>query len=76
MKAFVEHLSGVVRVGPETAIYGDPFDFAVAYSSVDGKTATIKALVSPDKDFTISHAKAVIKALKDIGLNHIWERKS
>lgn len=73
MKAFVEHLSGVVRVGPNTDIYGKPFEYAVAYASADGRTAVVKALVGNGK-FTQAHARAIIKALNAIGLQVIWER--
>lgn len=75
MKGFIEHLSGIIRVGPETEKYGDPFDFSIAYSSTDGRTATIKALVSQNKSFTLRHARAIIKELKKINLKPIWERK-
>jgi hypothetical protein len=73
VKAFVEHLSGVVRVGIDCDTYGKPFDYAVAYSSVDGKTATIKALVS-DGSLTQKHARAIIRALADAGFKATWER--
>jgi len=74
VKAFVEHLSGVVRVGPECDSYGKPFEYAVAFSSVDGKTAVVKALASDKAAFTVSHARAVIETLKSIGLKATWER--
>lgn len=77
MKAFVEILSAIVRVGPDTDIYGKPFHFAVAISSVDGETAVIKALVSKG-DFRMEYAKAIIRALKKPiqGFKYvIWERK-
>jgi hypothetical protein len=73
LKAFVEHLSGIVRVGVSAEKYGDPFEFAIAFASTDGRTAIIKALTSSG-DFTIAHARAVIKALKDVGLEADWER--
>jgi len=73
MQAFVEHLSGVIRVGPGCDGYGKPFDYAVAYSSVDGRTAIVKALTSRG-GLTVAHARAVIRALKDIGLTAHWER--
>ena len=73
MKAFVEILSGVVRAGPECEKYGDPFDLAVAFSSVDGKTATIKALAS-DGVLTKAHARALIAKLKELGLEVTWDR--
>jgi uncharacterized membrane protein len=74
MRAFVEVLAGIVRVGTDCRAYAKPFDYAVAFSSVDGKTATIKALASDDAGFTVGHARAVIRALKDAGLQATWER--
>lgn len=73
MEAFVELLSGVVRVGPSCKSYGEPFEYAVAFSSVDGKTAVLKALAS-EGGFTMAHARAVIAALKKQGLAATWER--
>lgn len=73
MKAFVEHLAGVVRVGADCDEYGKPFEYAVAFSSADGKHAVVKALTADGK-FTHSHARAVIAALQAIGLKAIWER--
>lgn len=73
MRAYVEYLSGIVRVGPQAAHYGDPFQYAVAFSSVDGKTAIVKALTSDGK-LTVAHARAAFRALKQIGLTARWER--
>lgn len=73
MRAFVEHLSGIVRIGPDAVRYGDPFQYAVAFSSVDGKTAIIKALTS-DGNLTVAHARAAFRALGQIGLTARWER--
>jgi hypothetical protein len=73
MKAFVEILSGVVRAGPDCEKYGDPFDLAVAFSSVDGKTATVKALSSKG-DLTHAHARVLLNALKELGLEVTWDR--
>ena len=75
MKAHVEILSGIVRVGEHTDEYGKAFDFAVAFSSVDGKTAIIKALTKLNgTDFSHSHAMTIIRALKKQGLEVDWER--
>lgn len=74
MKAFVEILSGVVRVGPDCDKYGKPYEFAVAFSSADGRHAVIKALVA-NGTFKMSYAKEIIRALNKIGLVPIWERK-
>lgn len=76
MKAHVEILSAVVRVGDDTDEYGKDFDYSVAVSCTDGKTAVVKALVS-DGDFTSGHAKAIIRALKDWikGFDNVtWQR--
>lgn len=73
MQAFVELLSGVVRVGLGCDAYGQPFEYAVAFSSVDGKAAVLKALTS-EGGFTVAHARAVIAALKKVGLAARWER--
>lgn len=73
MKAFIEPLAGIIRVGPRAERYGDPFDYAVAFSSVDGKTAVLKALVADGRQ-TAAHGRAAIAALKAIGLTAVWER--
>jgi hypothetical protein len=73
MKAFVEITSGVIRAGEDCDSYGKPFDYAVAFSCVDGKTAVIKAL-SADGKMSPAHAKAAFRALKDLGLTPAWER--
>lgn len=76
MKAFVEVLSAIVRVGPSADRYGEPFEFAVGASSVDGKTAVVKALVSKG-NFTRAHAAAIIRALRSKipGFNRVvWDR--
>lgn len=73
MKAFVEHLSGIVRIGEDCDAYGKPFEYAVAWSSADGKHAVVKALVSDGK-LSVRHCRAVFTALRDIGLEPIWER--
>lgn len=75
MRAHVEILSGIVRVGEECNGYGSPYDFAVAFSCVDGKTAIIKALTKLNgTDFRHSHAMTIIRALHKQGLEVDWER--
>ncbi len=77
MKAHLEILSAVVRVGSDTDAYGKPFEFAVALSSVDGKTAVVKALVASG-EFGPAHARALAKAIMGSirGFSHIdWERR-
>jgi hypothetical protein len=73
MKAFVrlwcEH-AGIVRVGPETEKYGDPYQYALPFRIEKG-WATFEGLC-----FTApaSAAKAAIKAVEAIGLKVRWER--
>jgi hypothetical protein len=75
MHAFVEHLAGLVRVGPETRAYGMDWDFIVGYASVDGKTAVIKGLKHLDAKFTMAHGVAIISALARAGfLYATWTR--
>lgn len=75
MRAFVENLSGLVRVGPACRAYGDPWDFICGYSSVDGKTAVIKGLRSYDAGFEKAHADAILDALAEAGFQFAsWDR--
>lgn len=74
LHAFVEILSGIVRVGEVTDKYGKPYEFAVAFSSIDGKTAFVKALVNSGEKLSISHVRATIRALKVLGFVVKWER--
>lgn len=73
MKAFVEVTSGIIRGGPKAEKYGDPYDCAVAFSSVDGKTAVGKALVA-DGVLTAAHIRAAQRACAVLGLKLVWER--
>lgn len=73
MLAFVEVLSGVIRGGPEAEKYGDPYDYAIAFSVIDGHTAVLKALTA-DGSLTTGHVKAALRALKAIGLDARWDR--
>lgn len=76
LSATVEILAGIVRAGADHHVYGDRYDFAVAFSSIDGKTAIIKGLVSPDKTMTVRYVRAAVRALKDKGFEYVtWERK-
>lgn len=72
MRAAVEILSGVVRVGPEYEGPGTPFEFAAAFSASEG-VAEVKALVAPTK-FTLAHFRAGKAALKALGLAVKWRR--
>jgi len=72
MKAFVEILAGIVRVGPECNGYGDPFEFAAAFSANAG-VAIAKGLVGSDR-YTLAHHRAGINALHAMGLVTDWER--
>lgn len=87
MKAFVDRLCEhvvIVRSGLEAGEHGDPYEFAVAAKEEDGK-AFVVALVAPrpvvwwlrwifpPRLFTLRHAFAMTRALKDIGLKPIWD---
>ena len=73
MKAFVEILSGIIRVGPQAEKYGDPFELMVAFS-VDGESAIIKGLVS-NGHMKPSHYRAGKRALEALGLKVRRDRK-
>lgn len=73
MKAFLEPLcehAGIVRVGPCAERYGDPYDYAVVYLIEDG-TAHVKALTSPDGNFSLAHHRAIVAALQ---MPVLWQR--
>lgn len=75
LHAFVEHLSGLVRVGPSCRTYGMDWDFIVAFASVDGKTAVVKGLKTLSAGFTAAHATAILNALARAGfLYATWTR--
>lgn len=75
MYAFVEHLAGLVRVGPQTRAYGMDWDFIVAFASVDGKTAVVKGLKQLTTGFTMHHAAAILNALGRAGFAYAtWTR--
>lgn len=66
-------VGGIVRAGPEARTYGDPFDFAVVYIKKAAK-AIIKALVSPEKNFSRHHYKAIYETVSNTGHTPDWER--
>lgn len=75
MHAFVENLSGLVRIGTECRGYGDPWEFICGYSSVDGKTAVLKGLRSDAKGFGKRHSDALNDALLAAGFQFAsWDR--
>lgn len=47
MPAFVEILSGCIRIGPDASGWLDPYLHSIAFSSVDGVTAVLKGLSRP-----------------------------
>lgn len=68
----------MIRVGPDCRVYGDPFEYAVAFKIVPGetfrRTAVIKALVVAHGDFTAAHARAVIRILAAADIASTWDR--
>lgn len=75
MHAFVEHLSGLVRVGPVARSYGMDWDFIVAFASVDGQTAVVKGLKKLSTGFTRLHGNTILDALARAGFQWAyWTR--
>src|SRR5208282_4592030 len=69
MKAHIEVIAAVVRVGVGTDQYEKPYDFACAISG-NGRHATIKALVNPDSSkfkFGGEHRRAIARELGRLG---------
>lgn len=84
MKAFVEILSGLIRIGPDAEKYGDPFDFSIAFSA-SANVAALKGTsipkvrsIHPDGSivekhrYTFSEAREIYRvvheALREFGL--------
>lgn len=74
MKAFIEILSGIIRVGPDCDHYGSPYEYSVAFSSTDGKTAILKGLVIEDHHSGREHLRAVERELEKLHLVPSWGR--
>lgn len=75
VKATVEILSGIVRVGPHHEKYGDPFDGSVTFSSVDGKTVVFKGLAKNSVEaIDTPRYRAIVRALARLGLGVRWDR--
>lgn len=74
MKAFVQHLSGLVRVGPTCDRWLAPWDYIAAYSATDMDLAVIHGLKG-DGRFKIIHARAIIAAVQALGFKRVtWLR--
>ena len=75
MKASVELLSGIVRAGVNHNKYGDPYERVVTWSSIDGRTAVLKAFVSDGKENMLPYVRAATNALRALGFECVtWER--
>ena len=69
MKAHVEIIAAVVRIGSDADQYESPYEFACAVAG-NGTHATIKALVNPDSSkfkFRSDHRRAVARELARLG---------
>lgn len=69
MKAHVEIIAAVVRIGSDTDQYEKPYEFACAVAG-NGTHATIKALMNPDSSklkFRSDHRRAVARELARLG---------
>ncbi len=71
VQAFVEVTSGVVRAGPDAKRYGDPYEHAVSFASVDGRTAVLKGWSGKPP---LAHLRAAKEALAALGLRMVWDR--
>lgn len=72
MKCYNEQLSGVCRVGVDPG-WMKPFDLGIAWASVDGHTAVLKALTTrPDRPVTMADKRACDRTLKGLGLKADW----
>lgn len=72
LNAFLEPIAFIVRAGPQSLQYGDPYDCAVI-ATVEGRMATLRALGG--SGFTQQHARAIIRVIKLAGYKVRWERK-
>ena len=74
MKAFIEISSAVIRILPDDAVYGDPYEFAV-FVVGDEDTAILKGLKMDDRRFTLHHTRAIARCLREAGFNRMaWDR--
>jgi hypothetical protein len=81
MKAFTQDLKDfrdayLIRVGPEAAAYGDPWQYIVTCVSYDGETATLMGFKG-DGQLTPAHVRAAATAARSLGYTKVvWERKN
>lgn len=63
MNGFLEITSAVLRMGPNARAYGDKFELSAMIAG-DGRKATVKALVSPDKLFSRAYMHDAFRILR------------
>lgn len=74
IKAYSQHLTGIIRVGHGTDTYGKPWDYAVTYCAI-GEGACILMALKGDGGVTKAHAEAVFAEARRIGFHKItWDR--
>ncbi len=71
IQAFVEITSGNIRLGPDTKVWGDPYDRFVNFVVTDNRTAVLKGWVGPPEH---EHRRAIQRALAPLGLTPGWQR--
>lgn len=72
MAAFVEILSGCIRLGPVCHAWLDDYTRSVSFSSVDGRTAILKGWVGTP---THQERRDIQAALRAVGLRlGRWQR--
>lgn len=74
MKALVEPLASVVRVGPDNFVYGDPYTFACSIRWIDRQSVEmIGATAAP----TPSEWRAMVRKFRELGVKRVLiDRKS
>lgn len=74
--AYTEILAGLIRIGPESHKWPDPYELTVAFSANKG-FATLKGLVTP-RDYSVKEAREIYDIVylrcRELGLEPIYER--
>lgn len=74
IKAYSQHLTGIIRTGGDTDAYGKPWDYAVTYCAI-GEGACILMALKGDGGVSLAHTKAVLAEARKLGFHTItWDR--
>lgn len=76
MDAYIEILSGLIRIGPDAHVFPNPYECSIAFSANKG-FATLKGLVVPRK-YTLRESRDIYDIVhqrcRELGLEPIYER--